>query len=82
MTKKQLKAWLTAQIQAAILNVSGDYTVTENGDYVFILPEVGTKFSIKCTVDPNEYKNSRLMAFSEKIRKSKAFTQVKGCPQL
>ena len=82
MTKKQMKAWLTEQIQAAILNVSGDYTVTEKGDYVFILPEVGTKFSIKCVVDPNEYKNSRLMEFSEKIRKSKAFTHVKGCPHL
>jgi hypothetical protein len=42
MTKKQMKAWLTEQIQAAILNVSGDYSVTEQGDYVFILPEVGT----------------------------------------
>ena len=82
MTKKQMKAWLTDQIQAAILNGSGDYTVTEKGDYVFILPEVGTKFSIKCVVDPNEYKNSRLMEFSEKIRKSKAFTHVKGCPHL
>jgi len=56
--------------------------VTEKGDYVFILPEVGTKFAIRCAVDPNEYKNSRLMEFSEKIRKSKAFTQVKGCPHL
>ena len=82
MTKKQMKTWLTAQIQAAILNVNGDYTVTATGDYVFILPEVGTKFSIKCAVDPNEYKNSRLIEFSEKIRKSKAFTQVKDCPQL
>ena len=82
MTKKQMKAWLSEQIQAAILNVSGDYSVTEQGDYVFILPEVGTKFAIRCAVDPNEYKNSRLMAFSEKISKSKAFTNVKGCPQL
>ncbi len=82
MTKKQLKAWLIEQIRAAILNVSGDYSVTEQGDYVFILPEVGTKFAIRCAVDPNEYKNSRLMAFSEKISKSKAFTNVKGCPQL
>lgn len=82
MTKKQMKAWLSEQIQAAILNVSGDYSVTEQGDYVFILPEVGTKFAIRCAVDPNEYKNSRLMAFSEKINKSKAFTHVKGCPQL
>ena len=82
MTKKQMKAWLTEQIHAAILNVSGEYTVTEKGDYVFILPEVGTKFAIRCAVDPNEYKNSKLMEFSEKIRKSKAFTQVKGCPHL
>jgi cell division septal protein FtsQ len=82
MTKKQMKVWLTEQIHAAILNVSGEYTVTEKGDYVFILPEVGTKFAIRCAVDPNEYKNSRLMEFSEKIRKSKAFTNVKGCPQL
>ena len=82
MTKKQMKVWLTEQIHAAILNVSGEYTVTEKGDYVFILPEVGTKFAFRCAVDPNEYKNSRLMEFSEKIRKSKAFTQVKGCPRL
>jgi hypothetical protein len=39
-----MKAWLTEQIHAAILNVSGEYTVTETGGYVFILPEVGTKF--------------------------------------
>ena len=82
MTKKQMKAWLTAQIQAAIFNVNGGYTVTATGDYAFILPEVGTKFAIRCAVDPNKYKNSRLMEFSEKIRKSKAFTQVKGCPRL
>jgi len=82
MTKKQMKVWLTTQIQAAIGNVSGDYTVTENGDYVFILPEVGTKFAIRCAIDPNEYKNSRLMEFSEKISKSKAFTNVTGCPKL
>jgi cell division septal protein FtsQ len=82
MTKKQLKAWLIEQIRAAILNVSGDYSVTEQGDYVFILPEVGTKFAIRCAVDPNEYKNSRLREFSEKISKSKAFTNVKGCPHL
>jgi len=82
MTKKQMKTWLTEQIRAAILNVSGDYSVTETGDYVFILPEVGTKFTIRCVIDPNEYKNSRLMAFSEKISKSKAFTPMKGCPKL
>jgi hypothetical protein len=82
MTKKQQKEYLITQIGLAISNQEGSYKITEEGNYVFTLPGLNTKFTIRCAIDPNEYKNQRLKEFEAKIQKSRAFTNVKGSPIL
>ena len=82
MNKKQLKEWLQKQIYLAIYNREGDYTITDNGEYVFVLPEVGTKYTINCTVDPNDYKNSRLHSFYKAVDKAPAFKNTRRSPKI
>jgi hypothetical protein len=82
MNKKQLKEWLLYQIKLAIANTTGDYVINDKGEYVFILPEVGTKFTINCLLDPNDYKNSRLHEFYNLVNKSPAFKNTKLSPKI
>ena len=79
MTKKQQKQWLLDQIDLAILDVPGEYSI-EGNHYVFKVPETTCVYKICTTISPVEYRLTRLAEFKTKINKSKAFTKVRGVP--
>ena len=81
MTKKEQKQWLLDQIDLAILDVPGEYSV-EGNHHVFKVPETTCVYRIRTTPDPVEYRLTRLAEFKTKINKSKAFINVRGVPRV
>jgi hypothetical protein len=80
MTKKEQKQWLLDQIDLAILDVPGEYSI-EGKHCVFRLPETTCVYKIWIEiVDSVECRLTRLSEFKNKINKSKAFTKVRGVP--
>ena len=61
MTKKEQKHHLLAQITLAMHNEPGDYQI-QDGYHIFKMPGL-TGFKIKTTIDPEEFKNQRLLEF-------------------
>lgn len=71
MKGSERKEWLQEQISAAIAGEPSEYVINSDGNYVFTLPDVGTKYTICCVANPTEFKNQRLTEFSQKIQKAK-----------